>query len=165
GISHATHTFNGMNPLHHRAPGVPGAVLTAPGVSAEIIADGFHIHPGVARLLWQVKGPDRLLLVTDAMRATDLPDGRYDLGGLEVDVVGGAARLAGQETLAGSTLTLERAVAWMVEAVGLSLAEAVQLASLNPARRLGVAHRLGSLEVGKDASLVLLDGALRVRLT
>src|SRR5690606_30379286 len=89
GISHATHTFNGMNPLHHRAPGVPGAVLTAPGVSAEIIADGFHIHPGVARLLWQVKGPDRLLLVTDAMRATDLPDGRYDLGGLEVDVVGG----------------------------------------------------------------------------
>lgn len=165
GISHATHTFNGMNPLHHRAPGVPGAVLTAPGVSAEIIADGFHIHPGVARLLWQVKGPDRLLLVTDAMRATDLPDGRYDLGGLEVDVVGGAARLAGQETLAGSTLTLERAVAWMVEAVGLSLAEAVQLASLNPARRLGVAHRLGSLEVGKDASLVLLDDALRVRLT
>src|SRR5690606_35508621 len=165
GISHATHTFNGMNPLHHRAPGVPGAVLTAPGVSAEIIADGFHIHPGVARLLWQVKGPDRLLLVTDAMRATDLPDGRYDLGGLEVDVVGGAARLAGQEPLAGSALTLERAVAWMGEAVGLSLAEAVQLASLNPARRLGVAHRLGSLEVGKDASLVLLDDALRVRLT
>lgn len=165
GARHATHTFNGMNPLHHRAPGVPGAVLTARHVSAELIADGFHIHAGVARLLWQVKGPDRLLLVTDAMRATDLPDGRYDLGGLEVDVEGGAARLAGKGNLAGSTLTLERAVAWMADAVGVPLAEAVRLATLNPARRLGVADRLGSLEVGKDASLVLLDGSFRVRLT
>lgn len=165
GVRHATHTFNGMNPLHHRAPGVPGAVLTTRHVSAELIADGFHIHPGVARLLWQVKGPDRLLLVTDAMRATDLPDGRYDLGGLEVDVQGGAARLAGKGTLAGSTLTLERAVAWMADVVGVPLAEAVRLASLNPARKLGVSERLGSLEVGKDASLVLLDASFRVRLT
>ncbi|BAS27138.1 N-acetylglucosamine-6-phosphate deacetylase [Limnochorda pilosa] len=165
GAQHAVHTFNGMNPLHHRAPGVPGAVITTRPVTAELIADGFHVHPGVARLLWQVKGPDRLVLVTDAMRATDLPDGRYELGGLEVEVHAGAARLAGSETLAGSTLTLERAVRWMANEVGVPLADAVRLASQNPARRLGLGDRLGSLEVGKDGSVVLLDGELRVRLT
>lgn len=155
GLSHVTHCYNAMRGLHHREPGVVGAALALPGLRAELIADGHHVHPGAMAALVNAKPAEQVVAVTDAMRAADLADGEYDLGGLPVKVAGGTARLS-DGTLAGSVLTMEQAVANLVNLVGLPLHRAVNLASLNPAIALGLQGSKGSLAVGNDADLVLL---------
>ena len=155
GVRHATHLFNAMSRLHHRQPGVVGAVL-ASGICAELIADNLHVHPGLYDLLLKTQGLERLILVSDAMRAAGLSDGEYELGGQTVRVQSGAARLA-DGTLAGSVLTLDKAVANFRQATGCGLAEAIGLVTRNPAKLLGLGHRIGDLRVGMEADIVVLD--------
>lgn len=164
GLSHATHLFNAMRGLHHREPGAVGAALLLPNLTVELIADGLHLHPGVLALAARCRKPSEVILVTDAMRATGLGDGRYMLGELPTNVVSGVARLE-DGALAGSVLTMDAAVRTMVDQVGLSLPQAVAMASLNPARRHGLDGQLGSLSVGKRADILVLDERLEVRLT
>ena len=161
GASHATHVFNAMRPFSHRDTGVLGAVLTRPEVTAEIIADGIHVDEAAIRILLAAKGNDRVILVTDAIAATAMPDGNYRLGTFEVSVTGGVCRDP-EGRLAGSTLTLDRAVRRMVE-LGVPAIEAVRMATLQPARRLGIEARKGALVAGADADLLFLDDALHVR--
>jgi N-acetylglucosamine-6-phosphate deacetylase len=161
GITHAAHVFNGMRSFHHREPGVMGAVLLHYKVTAELISDGVHVHPAAMKLLTKVKGSKRVVLVTDAIRAAGMPDGEYRLGKQDVIVKNGICRLVSDE-LAGSTLTMDRAVRNMVELVGASLQEAVMMATINPAKVLGVENRKGSIASGKDADLVILDEELNV---
>ncbi|HIQ22750.1 MAG TPA: N-acetylglucosamine-6-phosphate deacetylase [Planctomycetes bacterium] len=163
GVKLFTHLFNAMSPFHHRAPGAVGAALDSDAY-VELICDGIHIHPAVVRLIAKVKGFDRICLVTDAISAAGLPDGEYSLGDLPVFVREGVARLS-DGTLAGSTLTMDRAVRNFMDYTGCSLPEAVRCASLNPARLLGIDDRKGSLEVGKDADLVIFDQDLTVHYT
>ncbi|XEC96477.1 N-acetylglucosamine-6-phosphate deacetylase [Paenibacillus tarimensis] len=165
GLSHAVHTFNAMTPLHHRSPGTAGAVLTLDDIHAEIIADGHHVHPAVIRLLVRVKPEGKLILITDAMSAAGLGNGVYELGGLAVTVQDGIARLTDGGSLAGSTLTMIEAVRYMLEHTGMSLVEVSRLASANPARRLGIANRTGTIATGKQADLVWTDDRLNIRQT
>lgn len=160
GIRLFTHIFNAMKGFHHREPGTVGAALDSE-VMVGLIADGVHVHPAAVRLLLKAKGIDKICLVTDSISAAGLDDGRYSLAGQEVIVEGGVARLA-DGTLAGSTLTMERAVKNFMEFTGLSLPEAVRAATLNPARLLGLEQRKGSIAVGKDADLVIFDEAFNV---
>jgi N-acetylglucosamine-6-phosphate deacetylase len=153
GARHATHTFNAMRPLDHREPGVLGAVLADDRVSADIIADGLHVAPEVIKLFLKAKGNDRAILITDAISATGMPDGKYKLGGFEVDVKGDRCDLAGK--LAGSVLTLDRAVRNVMQFVPMSLESAVKLVTLNPARLLGITDR-GELVAGQLADIVVL---------
>ncbi|MCZ8513480.1 N-acetylglucosamine-6-phosphate deacetylase [Paenibacillus filicis] len=162
GLRHAVHTFNAMTGLHHRKPGVVGAVLDHDDVSAEIIADGHHVHPAAIRLLTRVKRQDNLLLITDAISAAGLGDGEYSLGGLDVMVKDGVARLRDGDNLAGSTLTMLGALRFMVEKVGIDLAAASRMASWNPAKLLGLAQTTGSIEAGKQADLLQLTPALEL---
>jgi N-acetylglucosamine-6-phosphate deacetylase len=164
GATQATHLFNGMGPLHHREPGAVGAALVDPGVRVEVIADGLHLHPTTVRLIVQAKGPDRVLLVTDSMAATGCADGEYELGPVKVYVRNGEARLA-SGALASSTLTMERAVRNVAGWTGVGLGEAWHMASLAPARQLGLDDRVGRLAVGYDADLVALDHTGQVVLT
>lgn len=159
GVCRATHVFNAMPPLLHRAPGAAGAALSAP-IYAEIIADTVHVHPAMLALAAKVKG-DQLVLISDCTRAGGLPIGRYTLGGQEIDVSGGACRLK-DGTLAGSVLKLTDAVGNMRRFAGLSMAQAVRLASLSPAASLGLNGRKGCLLPGRDADIILLDDALHV---
>jgi len=163
GIGLFTHMFNAMRGFHHRAPGAVGAALVS-NVMVELIADGIHVHPGAMKLLYKVKGPDQICLITDAISAAGLADGEYRLGGLQVFVKAATARLA-DGTLAGSTLTMDKAVQNFMAATGCSLPEAVKAASLNPARLLGIGDRKGSIEVGKDADLVIFDKELNIHYT
>lgn len=163
GLRHAVHVCNAMRGLHHREPGTLGAVLTDNRLFAEVIADGHHVHPAVIRLLTKTKAPDRLMLVTDAMSAAGLGDGSYKLGGLEVRVQGGVARLAEGNNLAGSTLTMDAAFRFMKGNTPLSLPEISRLASGNPARQLGIFDQTGSIAPGKQADLVLLSDDLHTR--
>lgn len=163
GLSHVTHLFNAMRGLHHREPGTVGGALSLPGVTAEVIADGIHVHPAVLKVAVQARGVSEMMLITDAMRAAGMPDGEYYLGELKAIVKDGAARLE-DGTLAGSVLTMATAVRNMVKLVGVSLPEAVAMASLNPARKHGLRLK-GSIAAGKDADLVWLDQDLRVRAT
>ncbi len=163
GLTHAVHTFNAMRPLHHREPGTVGAVLTDSRIMAEVIADGEHVHPAAIRLLIRSKGIDGVMLVTDAVEAAGMPDGAYVLGELPVVVEGGVARLADGSSLAGSTLTTVRGFRFLVEKVGVTIAEASRMASLNPARQLGIDGDYGSLELGKRADLLLLDSRLQLQ--
>jgi N-acetylglucosamine-6-phosphate deacetylase len=162
GLCHAVHTFNAMKGLHHREPGTAGAVLTDDRISAEIIADGHHVHPACIKMLTRTKPDDRLLLVTDAMSAAGLGNGTYDLGGLEVRVKDGVATLTDGHTLAGSTLTMIDAFRFMVRKIGLDVARVSRLASLNPAKRLGIDGVTGSLRAGKQADLLLVHPDLKV---
>jgi N-acetylglucosamine-6-phosphate deacetylase len=155
GARHAAHVFNAMRPFSHRETGVLGAVLTAREVTAELIADGVHVDDAAIRLLLAAKGAERTVLVSDGTAATGMPDGRYRLGSFEVNVTGGVCRSA-EGKLAGSTLTLDRAVRHMVS-LGVGLADAVRMATLNPASVLGIEGRKGILAAGADADLVLLD--------
>jgi N-acetylglucosamine-6-phosphate deacetylase len=160
GATHVTHCFNAMTPLNHRQPGVVGAALLVRDLFAELIADGVHVHPDVMRLLIHTKGPDRVMLVTDAMAATERPDGTYALGGQEVFVRGGEARLA-DGTLAGSTLVLDQAVRNLVHLCDVPLVDAVRMASTTPAAAIGLSARKGRIRAGYDADLTVLDGELR----
>ncbi|MGE5576467.1 MAG: N-acetylglucosamine-6-phosphate deacetylase [Syntrophothermus sp.] len=164
GLSMATHTFNAMGTLHHREPGAIGAALTIPALYAQLIVDGVHLHPAVVALAVRAKGPERAVLITDAIAAVGLPPGRYELGGLEIVVDEVSARLP-EGNLAGSLLTMERAVKNVMEFTGIPVHEAVRMASLTPAEALGLAERKGSLVVGKDADLAVLDDEFEVQLT
>ena len=180
GASHATHLFNGMRPLHHREPGPVGALLDRDEVSCEVIADGVHLHDTAIRLVARAAGPGRLVLITDAMAAAGMSDGRYRLGSMWVDVAGGVARLAanagpdgdaasGAEAgprvsgaIAGSTATMASVVRHAV-AAGLPVTDVAAAASTNPARVLGLAGRTGALCPGLDADLVVCDEAFGLR--
>jgi len=164
GLSHVTHIFNAMRGLHHREPGVVGAALSSPKLIVEMIADGIHLHPIVLKMLTQIKESEKLVLITDAMRATGFKEGTYDLGGQEVIVTQGQAKLK-NGTLAGSVLTMDKAVKNLVTKVGISLLNAAQMASYNPAKCLGIDDKKGSLEPGKDADIVILNKNLEAELT
>lgn len=164
GARHATHTFNAMRGLHHREPGALGAVLLAEDVTAELIMDGLHVHPAAARILLRLKGDTGICLITDAIAAAGLPDGPGSLFGQPLTIHDGAARLA-DGTLAGSTLTLDRAIGNLVSLAGVDLASAVRMATHNPATVIGLGARKGRLVPGGDADLTLLDADCRARLT
>jgi len=158
----ATHVFNAMRPVHHREPGPVTAALEHEEVFVELVNDGMHVHPSVVGLVYAAAGAHRVALITDAMEAAGAADGRYPLGPLTVEVSGGAVRVAGTDTLAGSTLTMDNALRNTVLSVGVPIEEAAVSAALTPARALGLDDRIGSLEPGKYADLVVLDGDLRV---
>lgn len=162
GAGVATHLYNAMPALGHRAPGPIAALLEDERITVELINDGVHVHPAMLRLAVRAAGTARTALVTDAMAATGMGDGTYVLGSMRVDVTGGVARLADSGTIAGSTLTMDVAFRRAVQEVGLSLPEAVQAACLTPARVLGLDHTLGSIAAGKAADLVVLTDELEV---
>ena len=153
GARHATHTFNAMRALDHRSPGILGAVLTNLKVTADIIVDGIHVDPVIVDLFVRAKGVDRAVLITDAISATGMPDGTYMLGGLEVQVKDGRCESGGR--LAGSVLTLDRAVRNTAEFAKISLQACHSMATLNPARVLGIEKRKGMLSVGADADVAV----------
>ncbi len=157
-----THVFNAMRPVHHREPGPVTALLEQEQVLCEVVNDGLHVHPSVVSLMFAAAGAHRIALITDAMVAAGVGDGEYRLGALTVQVRGGEARLTDGDSLAGSTLTMDRALRNAVRLAGVPLADAAISASLTPARALGIADRVGSLETGKQADLVVLDEDLRV---
>ncbi|MFD4540050.1 N-acetylglucosamine-6-phosphate deacetylase [Streptomyces bauhiniae] len=158
GATVATHLFNAMPPIGHRDPGPITALLEDGRVTVELINDGTHLHPAALQLAFHHAGADRVAFITDAMDAAGSGDGRYLLGPLEVEVRDGVARLVEGGSIAGSTLTLDRAFRRAVTVDGLPVADVVRALSANPARLLGMADRVGSLEPGRDADLVLLDG-------
>ncbi|MET9292034.1 N-acetylglucosamine-6-phosphate deacetylase [Streptomyces sp. NPDC003077] len=162
GATVATHLFNAMPGLNHRTPGPIAALLEDERVTVELINDGTHLHPSVLELAFRDAGAHRVAFITDAMGAAGMSDGMYPLGPMEVEVKDGVARIAGGPTagsIAGSTLTLDRAFQRAVTIDGLPIEQAVQALSATPARLLGIGDRVGSLEPGKDADLVVLDGA------
>lgn len=164
GVGHATHLGNAMKGFHHRDPGLIGLVMADPALTFDLIADGIHLSPDFIRLLCRICTPEQIVLITDAMRAAGLADGTYELGGQKVVVQGKEARLA-DGTLAGSLLTLDVAVANLVRFTGMTLAEAIRHVSINPARKLGLEQRKGSIRPGKDADLVLLSDQSEVLAT
>lgn len=164
GVRHFTHCFNAMTGLHHREPGVVGAAMYHEQLSTELIADGIHVHPAVMKILYRVKTAERLALVSDSMRAAAMGEGTYDLGGQEVHVQDNQAKLA-DGTLAGSILTLNRAVGNMVTLSGVSLPDAVEMASLTPASILGIGERKGRLAAGYDADITVLNSQFDVTMT
>jgi len=162
GARHATHTFNAMRPLDHRAPGILGEVLTNPRLTAEMIADGIHVDPVVINLITKAKGIEGTILITDATAATGMPEGKYHLGAMEVEVKDG--RVLHNGTLAGSVLTLDRAVRNVMSFANWDLQNAVRAASFNPAKTAG-AHSKGLLQPGADADLVVLTASGEVKAT
>lgn len=160
GLCHAVHTFNAMRSVHHREPGAAGAVMSDDRITAELIADGHHVHPACIRMLHRSKPADGFLLITDAMAAAGLGNGVYDLGGLEVVVADGVARLRERNALAGSTLTMIDAFRFAVDQVGLTVPEASRAASENPAKRLGIDDLTGTIDAGKQADVLLLSPEL-----
>jgi N-acetylglucosamine-6-phosphate deacetylase len=162
GATVGTHLFNGMRPPHHREPGPVIALLGAPPIVCELIADGVHLHPGMLAFAARAAGPDRSALITDAMDAAGMADGSYDLGGQAVVVKDRVARLARDGAIAGSTLTMDAAFRQAVGA-GLALPDVAAMASTTPARALGLLDRVGALEAGLRADLVVLSPELRVK--
>ena len=160
GVNHATHLFNAMSALAHRNPGVVGAALASDNVSAEIIADTFHINPGLYSIVAKVKG-DKMVLITDCTRAGGMPDGEYDLGGQPIFLKGIECRLA-DGTIAGSVLKLNHAVRNVLANTDLPVNEVFKMASLNPATSIKVADRIGSLEEGKDADIIIADENINI---
>lgn len=163
GITHATHLFNAMTPLHHRKPGVVGAIF-GNDVNCELIADTIHVHPGLFQLLVDVKGKDRVILITDSMRAGCMKCGEYDLGGQKISVDETSARLD-DGTLAGSILTLNVALKNMHKHTNLKIHELIKMASLNGARELKIDNFKGSLKEGKDADITIFDSEFNVYFT
>jgi N-acetylglucosamine-6-phosphate deacetylase len=160
GARHATHTFNAMRPLDHRDPGIIGEVLTDSRLSADIIADGIHLDPAIVKLFLEAKGPDAAVLITDAISATGMPDGHYRLGTFEVEVKNGRCLLDGK--LAGSVLTMDRAIRNVMQFAHWDLQQVLRLATLNPARVAGLTDR-GKLQAGAKADFVVLSPNGEVR--
>jgi N-acetylglucosamine-6-phosphate deacetylase len=156
GATHGVHCYNGMRPFGHRDPGIVGAVLTDDRVSAELIADGVHVDPAAVRLLVKAKGLGRVILISDAVSAAGMPDGKYRLGGFSVVVTGGVCR-NDDGNLAGSTVTLDAAVRNLAAFTGASFQSCLPCATLNPARLLGIEKRKGIIAAGADADLAVLD--------
>lgn len=164
GANIAVHVFNGMRGLHHREPGIVGAVLSDDRIACELIADMIHVHPAIMKLVVKAKGIENISLITDCMMAGGLEDGEYMLGELKVIVKDGVARIE-NGSLAGSTLKLINAIRNMKEYVEISLTDAVNMASLVPARIAGVAHIQGSIECGKKANFTVIDDDYNVVMT
>jgi len=162
--THVTHTFNAQTPFHHRKPGVVGAVLSSDKVSAELIADGVHVHPAAMQILTRCLGAKRIVLISDAMPGAGLPDGTYTLLGQQVAVRNGKALLP-DGTLAGSTATLDACVRNMVELAGVPFDNAVRMASYNPAEVIGNEDNIGSLAPGKRANVAVFDKNMNVKMT
>ena len=160
GVNHATHLFNAMSALAHRNPGVVGAALASNNVSVEVIADTFHINPGLYSIIAKVKG-DKMVLITDCTRAGGMPDGEYDLGGQPIFLKGIECRLA-DGTIAGSVLKLNNAVKNVLDHTDLPVYEVFNMASLNPANAIHCGDRLGSLEAGKDADIIITDENINI---
>ena len=157
GAAQCTHLLNAMTPFGHRAPGVVGAAFDAPGTMVELICDGIHVHPAMVRALFRLFGPERILMVSDALPAAGLPEGDYCLGSQEITVYHGRAVLSGKpETLAGSVCSLMECLRRTVS-FGIPLADAVRAASWNPACALGMENRMGSLRPGREAGAILLE--------
>ena len=154
GASHVTHLFNAMPPINHRSPGVIGAAFERDDVTAELICDGLHIHPSIVRMAFRLF-PGRICLISDALRCCGMPDGEYELGGQQVTLQGGAARLA-DGTIAGAACSLYED---MVNAIrfGIPVKEAILAATLTPAREIGMDQEIGSLEMGKRADFIVCD--------
>ncbi len=163
GADHAVHLYNAMPAFTHRNPGVVGAVSDSAHVNAELICDGVHIHPSVVRATFKMLGADRIVLISDSMRATGMPDGRYTLGGLDVNVSGNRATLASNGALAGSATNLMDCMKTAVQKMGIPLETAVACVTMNPARCLGVYEEYGSIAPGKKGNVVLLDEELKVK--
>lgn len=163
GARHATHTFNAMRPLDHRDPGIIGEVLSDDRMTADLIADGIHVSPPVVKIFLQAKGVERAVLITDAISATGMPDGQYQLGPIQVDVKDGECTANG--SLAGSVLTMDRAVRNVMQFSKWSLRHAVRAATLNPARAVGMAQDLGVLQPGARADFTVLSPAGEVMKT
>lgn len=165
GATGFTHVYNAMSGLHHRAPGTVGAAMTLDGVLCELILDLVHVAPPAAQALWRTTGPNRLALITDAVTAAGLDDGSYRFGERDIEVRQGQVRIAGTDTIAGSSLALDGAVRNAVDVFGIDVAEASRLASGNVARRLGLDDRLGAISEGLLADVVVLDDQLSVEAT
>jgi N-acetylglucosamine-6-phosphate deacetylase len=164
GAHHSTHLFNAMSRLDHRMPGAAGALLTDTRATVEVIADGIHLHPAILKLVMTCRGARDVVLITDAVTAAGLPEGEYEFTHRKVWVADGSVRLP-DGTLAGSALTLDRAVRNMVTMAGISWSEAIRMATLTPARIIGMAHRKGNIAPGMDADLLMLDDQGCVRCT
>jgi|HubBroStandDraft_6_1064221.scaffolds.fasta_scaffold00010_78 N-acetylglucosamine-6-phosphate deacetylase len=163
GARHATHTFNAMRPLDHRDPGILAEVLTDSRLTADIVVDGIHVAPEVVQIFLRAKGLERAVLITDAIAAAGMPDGTYQLGPIQVEVKDGKCTVDGK--LAGSALTMDRAVRNVTQFAGWSLQDAVRAATLNPARAVGLAQGHGTLASGAEANLVVLSPSGEVRQT
>jgi len=155
GAVSATHTFNAMRALDHREPGILGVVLTTDALFAELICDGIHNTAEMVKIWWRCKGPERAILITDGMSATGMPDGEYQLGGFKVQVANGKASMG--DVLAGSVLTLDRALANFLRFTGASLEQGLRLMTANPAAMTGLGNQTGSLTIGQPANLVAVD--------
>ncbi len=164
GANHAVHLYNAMPAFSHREPGVVGAVADSRHVMAEIICDGVHIHPAVVRATFQMLGEERMILISDSMRAAGMPDGEYTLGGLDVKVRGNRATLVSDGALAGSVTPLPDCVRTVVKEMKIPLETAVACATINPAKSLGIDDEYGSIEQGKKANLVLWDEDLNLKM-
>ena len=163
GADHAFHLYNAMPAFTHRAPGVIGAVYDSKHVMAEIICDGVHIHPAAVRATFEMMGEDRMILISDSMRAAGMPDGSYTLGGLDVNVVGNRATLASDGAIAGSVTNLMDCMKTAVKTMNIPLETAVACATINPAKSLGIDAEYGSIRAGKKAHIVLMDQELNVQ--
>ena len=163
GASHAVHLYNAMSAFTHRDSGVVGAVADSPHVMAELICDGIHIHPSVVRATFKMLGENRMILISDSMRATGMGDGVYTLGGLEVNVSGKYATLVSDGALAGSVTNLFDCMKTAVKKMGIPLETAVACATMNPAKSLGEYDKYGSITVGKKANIVLMDSELEIQ--
>ena len=164
GVSCATHTYNAMKPLHHREAGTVGACLLSNDIYCELICDLIHVSPNAIRLLYKCKGKEKIVLITDAMRAKHMPDGEYSLGGQPVFVKDGAARLE-NGTLAGSILCMNVALKNMQSVVGTTLEETIDFATANPAKNLHIFDKKGSIKEGKDADFAVIDKDFNVYMT
>lgn len=163
GADHAVHLYNAMPAFTHRAPGVIGAVYDSKHVMAEIICDGVHIHPAAVRATFEMMGEDRMILISDSIRAAGMPDGSYTLGGLDVNVVGNRATLASDGAIAGSVTNLMDCMKTAVKTMNIPLETAVACATINPAKSLGIDAEYGSIRAGKKAHIVLMDQELNVQ--
>ncbi|MHB8806183.1 MAG: N-acetylglucosamine-6-phosphate deacetylase [Anaerolineaceae bacterium] len=161
GVRQATHLFNGMQGLHHREPGTVGGILSDERIFAQIITDGIHVHPAIVKLILTCKGIDHTILISDAIRATGLSDGKYDLGGQEVTVTNGVARIA-NGSLAGSTLTLDVALRNTMKFTGLDLRQVLPMATRVPAKAMHFSQKKGTIRVGYDADLTFFNSDLQV---
>jgi N-acetylglucosamine-6-phosphate deacetylase len=164
GVTHATHCFNAMRPLHHRHPGPLAAIAESSQVRGELIGDGIHVYPALMQILVKILGPERTIVITDAQACAGIPDGIFEFAGQRVHMADGAARLD-DDTLAGSVLTMDLALRNMMQFTGVSLSDAVRMQTLNPAIAIQVADRKGRLHVGYDADLTLLDSELNLQAT
>ena len=164
GVTHMTHCFNAMRPIHHRTPGPLAAVAQAPQVRGELIADGVHVHPSVMNILVDILGPERTIVITDALAGAGLSDTTFEFAGQPAQVICGAARLA-DGTLTGSVLTMKQALLNMLAMTNVSLPEAVGMLTLNPAHAAHIAERKGRLHTGFDADVLIFDKELTLQAT